>query len=319
MNRKMKICLSIGAMNPPFYDMIQELSQYAQVDVVGLDGFSLAGYDIFIGKKLKKDILATADRLKAIFAYKTGVDDFPMAELRQRGILLVNSHADATIIAEYAIGLAMSLLYRIPESDKKLRRGVWRDRVNPYWKSFFEVKIGLVGYGHIGKAIHAFLKRNNITAYTLDRGKDYGSDIEVLPTLEALCEVSDLIILSLPKTPGTDRMFDQHLLSAMQGKYLVNVGRSNCIDQQALYHALKDGQLAGAAIDTWDQKPASMLDTLIPFAYPFDQLDNIILSPHQAMQVEAGHENYVEDITQKVLRYLQGQPPTDVVDLNKGY
>ena len=102
-------------------------------------------------------------------------------------------------------------------------------------------------------------------------------------------------------------------------KYIVNVGRSNCIDQKALYEVLSEGYMAGAAIDTWDSKPKNMNERLIPYEYPFETLDNIVLSPHQAMQVEDGHMRYVFDIILKVIAYITDGSLTDVVDLKKGY
>ena len=101
----MKICVSIDKMDPEFQKMVDTLTAYAEVDVVGLSGFDLTGYDLFIGKRMSAKALERADRLKAVFAYKTGVDDFPLKELYKRQILLVNSHVDADIIAEYTLGL----------------------------------------------------------------------------------------------------------------------------------------------------------------------------------------------------------------------
>ncbi|MBE7017962.1 MAG: hypothetical protein E7420_07425 [Ruminococcaceae bacterium] len=315
---KPKICLSISKLDSAFEKMLEELKKYADVDLVDLDGFSLKGYDIFIGKKLSEEALATADRLKAVFAYKTGVDDFPLSAMQDMGITLVNSHIDADYIAEYSIGLGMSLLNRITESDKKLRKGIWRDSKNPYWTSIFDVKIGLLGFGHIGRSINRVLRHNFIETYTIDRGKQY-DDVKLVSSLDELCEKTNLIVISLPKTAETNCLFDERRLKLMKDKYIVNVGRSNCIDQKALYNALSSGYLAGAAIDTWDSKPKNMNERLIPYEYPFETLDNIVLSPHQAMQVEDGHERYVMDTLSKVIAYITDGSLSDVVDLTKGY
>lgn len=314
----MKICLSIASENVEFSNMIATLRKYAQVDVVGLEGFSLAGYDIFIGKKLSAEALRTADRLKIAFAYKTGVDNFPLEEMAEKGIALVNSHADSQIIAEYAFGLSLSLVNRITECDKKLRSGIWYDNSNPYWESFFDMKVGLLGYGHIGKQIHRILQKNGIETYTLQRGKDY-QDIIAVDTLEQLMEKTNILILSLPKTPATDDIINKESLKLLKGKYIVNVGRSNCIDLKALYNALKNNRIGGAAIDTWDEKPKDTTTTLYPSQYPFQELDNVVLSPHQATRINVGHQRYVSDITQKVIAYIQTGALTDVVDLQKGY
>lgn len=315
---KCRICLSISAMDRSFEKMVSELGKYAQVDVVGLEGYSLEGYDIFIGKKLSREILGTADKLKVIFAYKTGVDDFPLAQLKEKGIVVVNSHIDADYIAEYAFGLSVSLLNRITEADRKLRKGIWSDKENPYWRSIFGIKVGLLGYGHIGKQIHGILERNHIEAYTIDRKKEY-QHIYLVSDLKELCEKTDLMIVSLPKTEETDAIFNEETFKFMKGKYLVNVGRGNCIDQEALYKALREKWLGGAAIDTWDHKPTSADDLLAPSKYPLEDLDNIILSPHQAMKVSDGHDRYVMDILEKVCDYMNHGKLTDVVDLEKGY
>ena len=313
-----KICLSVAALDAEFEKMVGTLREYADVDVVGLDNFSLAGYDIFIGKKLSREILDTADRLKAVFAYKTGVDDFPITDLMNKNIILVNSHIDADYIAEYAFGLSISLVNRITECDKKLRRGIWYDTANPYWKSIFDLKIGLLGYGHIGKKIHEILRRNNIVTYTINRGKAY-DDIKLVNSLEELCRKTTLIIASLPKTPDTDNLFNEETFKLLKDKYIVNVGRSNCIDQKALYKALETGWISGAAIDTWDKKPQKPNEPLLPSEYPLTDLENIVLSPHQAMRVNDGHARYVNDITDKVIAYISGETPSDIVDLKRGY
>ncbi|MBR5155270.1 MAG: hypothetical protein IKW62_02165 [Clostridia bacterium] len=313
-----KICLSISKMDEEFEKMVQTLKDYAQVDVVGLDGFSLEGYDIFIGKKLSKTILKTADCLKIAFAYKTGVDNFPLSILREMGVVLVNSHIDADIVAEYAFGLSISLVNRITECDKKLRKGIWYDNNNPYWKSIFDMKVGLLGYGHIGQHLADILHKNNIKTYTLDRGKEY-KNVTPVKTLNELFETTNLIVLSLPKTSETNNIINEETITYLKDKYIVNVGRSNCIDQKVLYDALKNNKIAGAAIDTWDKKPKNKTTLLNPSKYPFIELDNIVLSPHQAMRVDVGHGRYVTDISQKVINYIKNGEITDAVDLVKGY
>lgn len=342
----MNICLSIAERDEQFNKMEKELSKIATVRVTDLNVTDLSGYDIFIGKKLSKDAVLSSDKLKAIFAYKTGVDDFPINAIRERGITLINSHADARFIAEYAVGLAISLVNRITEFDRKFRDGIWFDTESPYWRSFFDMKVGLLGYGHIGREIHKLLEPfENIKVYTLNRGKEYG-DAECVKSVRELCEKSDLIILSLPKTEETNSILNRQMFELLKGKYIVNVGRSNAIDQKDFFEALggelkmkkmaqnngarvilsedeRKNYLAGAAIDTWKTKPEKGNTDFYPFdkseGMDFTIMDNIVLSPHQAMKVADGHKNYVEDITDKVKKYISGETVSDIVDLQKGY
>ena len=183
---------------------------------------------------IKEEKLLEADKLQYIFAYKTGVDDFPLSELEKRNITLINSHADSTIIAEYSIGLSIVLVNRIHEFDLNLRRGIWYDKNNMYWKSFFDMKIGLFGYGHIGKAIHHILNKNRIQTYTIDRGHKY-ENINLVSSIEELVTTCDIVILSVPKVKETDNLFNKEIFKLMPHKYIVNVGRSNVINQKDLY------------------------------------------------------------------------------------
>lgn len=311
------ILLSISETDAAFEKMRADLQPFADVDVCDLENYTLEDADIFIGKMMSAEKLKTADKLKAVFAYKTGVDDFPVAELGRRGILLVNSHINSLYIAQYAFGLAVTLVGRIAEFDRRMRLGDWAND-NPYWKSLFDMKAGLMGYGHIGREIHKLLTENNIECYTIDRGKNYGGILTV-PSAEELCAAADIIFISLPKTPQTDNMFGEKLFSLLKGKYIVNVGRSNCIDEGALYRALSGGVLAGAAIDTWREKARGENERLLPFDYPFNELDNILLSSHKAMQLRDGHARYVDDITKQIIKFISGAAPDNAVDCKRGY
>ena len=311
----MNIVLSIDKMDTSFQTLANELSKKANVTVVGLDGFNLTDADVFIGKKLGLAELNTANRLKAAFTYKTGVDEFPLRRLNEMGVTLSNSHANSRYIAQYAFALAMALTARVVEFDKNLRQGNWSPTLN--WKSLFYMKVGLVGYGSIGKEIHKILKCCGIDAYTLNRGKTYDG-ISTVNTLAELCDTVDLLILSLPKTEETNDMFNAEIFAHLKGKYIVNVGRGNCIDEEALYQSLIKGELAGAAIDTWRQKSRDETK-LFPSKKHFEKLNNVLLSPHKATQVSDGHDIYVMDILDNVKSYLDGQPPRNVVNLTKGY
>lgn len=316
--KDIKILLSISELDDAFSKMVESLREYASVDVVDLQNFSLADYDIFIGKKLSKTKLSEANKLKYIFAYKTGVDDFPLAELEEKGIILINSHADSSIIAEYAFGLSVALVNRINEFDLNLRQGIWYDIDNMYWKSIFNMKVGLFGYGHIGRDIHSILLQNHIETATLDRGHKY-ENIHLVNSLEELVNYCDLIICSVPKTPKTDNLFNKEMLALMKEKFIVNVGRSNVINEKELYEVLKNKQIGGAAIDTWEEKPKNKRTKLMPSEYSFHDLNNIILSPHAAMRVENGHERYVMDVTQNVIGLITKGKVYNVISYKKGY
>lgn len=318
MEKDIKILLSISELDDAFQKMIDRLTEYATVDVCDLSNYSLKDYDIFIGKKLSSKKLVEANKLKYIFAYKTGVDDFPLAELAEKGIILVNSHADSSIIAEYAFGLSLSLVNRITEFDLNLRKGIWYDTDNMYWRSIFSMNVGLLGYGAIGKDIHKILLRNNINTYTIDRGHEY-ENINLVSSLEELINNCDLIISSVPKTVETNKLFNEKIFKLMRDKFVVNVGRANVIDQKALYNALLNETIGGAAIDTWEEKPKNKRTKLMPSSYDFHNLNNIVLSPHAAMRVKNGHERYVMDVTDNIIDLLTKGKVRNVISYKKGY
>lgn len=309
------ILLSIDKMDASFKTLADKLATVANVTVVGLDGFDLTDVDIFIGKKLGEKELGTANRLSAVFTYKTGVDEFALGKLNEMGVILCNSHANSEYIAQYAFALALALTARVVEYDKNLRQGDWSANLN--WKSLFNMKVGLVGYGSIGKEIHKLLRANGIATFTLNRGKTY-ENIATVDTLVELCEATDLLILSLPKTAETNDMFNAEIFAHLKGKYIVNVGRGNCIDEEALYQSLVKDEVAGAAIDTWRLKSRGE-QKLFPSQKHFERLNNVLLSPHKAMQVDDGHDKYVMDVLGNVLCYINGQPPRNVVNLKSGY
>ena len=321
------ILLTVDKIDKEYETMVNDLSYFANVSITDKVVESLKGYDILIGKRLSETLLETNDRLKAVFAYKTGVDDFPLDKMDKLNISLYNSHIDASIIAKYAFALATTLSCRISEFDRKMRNGIWYDYSRPYWTSIEDMKIGLLGFGKIGKQINELLVRNNIETYTIKRHDDVKmyenvhityQNKEIL-SLEDLIFASDMIIVSLPKTKETDNMFNERVFNLMKGKYLINVGRGNCIDEKALYNALKNNILYGAAIDTWKRKAKENGTYPCEQTAPLWELDNIIMSPHQAMKINIGHERYVLDCTENVISYLLTGYERDKVNLKKGY
>ena len=327
-NRKnTNILLTVDKIDKEYETMVNDLSYFANVSLTDKVVDSLKGYDILIGKRLSETLLETNDRLKAVFAYKTGVDDFPLDKMDKLNISLYNSHIDASIIAKYAFALATTLSCRISEFDRKMRNGIWYDYSRPYWTSIEDMKIGLLGFGKIGKQINELLTRNNIETYTIKRHDDAKmyenvhityQNKEIL-SLEDLIFASDMIIVSLPKTKETDNMFNEQVFNLMKSKYLINVGRGNCIDEKALYNALKNNILYGAAIDTWKRKAKENGTYPCDETVPLWELDNIIMSPHQAMKINIGHERYVLDCTENVISYLLTGYERDKVNLKKGY
>ncbi|MCQ2087434.1 MAG: PfkB family carbohydrate kinase [Bacilli bacterium] len=313
-----KIALVVDDYTPLYRKMAGELNKVSNLYVFDQSVSSLEDYDILIGKKLSPELLATANKLKAIFAYKTGADGFPLDLLKERGIKLFNSHANSKAIAEYAFALAMSITNRITEFDHKLRQGIWYDLKAPYWKNILNMKAGIVGFGKIGQEINSILRNSKIKTFTIDRGVKH-KGVRLVPTLEELCKKVDIIFIALPSTKATDNMFNKDIFKLLKGKFIVNVGRSNCINEYDLYESLKVHELYGAALDAWDTKPKSKSERFVPWTAPLAELDNIILSPHQAMKTERGVFNYVEDTQNNVLKYLETGEYDNEVDLSKGY
>ena len=145
-----------------------------------------------------------------------------------------------------------------------------------------------------------------------------GTEANVLACLENFGRRTRYLT-ALPDTAQTENIIDADILAKLKGKYIVNVGRGNCIDERALYSCLKEGSLAGAAIDTWRSKPKNGEKPYFPFTEKFDKLDNTVLSSHKAMQVCDGHARYVEDVTANVQMYLDGKQPKNMIDLTLGY
>lgn len=285
------------------------LQHYADVSVVYDDApiSKLQNTEVLITTSINSDMLANMPHLKAIFVPKTGLDRFPLDEIKTRKILLVNTHVNSQIIAEHALALALALLHRTCEFHKDLCNGMWYGNGIDYkWHSLQDMRVGIVGYGHIGKNIDRLIENLCKEVLILDRGKERVLNKIPVSSFEELLQRSDLLFLALPEKPDTINLINEFNIPILQGKYLVNIGRASVCDEESLYYGLEKKILAGYASDVWFCEPNKMNRTQkrFPSRFPFHELPNVILSPHCATHEINAHERYIEDTIKNCLSYL---------------
>ncbi len=253
-------------------------------------------------------VLAAADRLKVISRTGIGYDSVDVPAATQRGILVTTTPgANETAVADYTFALLMALSRRVLENDRNVRQGKWTRVAG---NDPTEKTIGIVGLGTIGKRVarraRGFDMR--VLAFDVYRDEAYAAanQITFVP-LEDLLAQADYVTLHTPLLPSTRNLIDGERLAVMKPTaYIVNTSRGGVIDETALYKALKNGKLAGAALDVFEHEP--------PWGNSLLELPNALVSPHVAGNSAEAQQKVIAIACDNALRVLQGLPPVHAVN-----
>jgi phosphoglycerate dehydrogenase-like enzyme len=283
----------------------------------------LAAVDVLVSLGFTREMGAAAERLKLVQVPGAGLDRVDRAALPP-GAWLANVYGHETGIAEYVLGAMLALTRGFVRIDAALRRGAWESQwavgtPPPVpWPELAGKTLGIVGYGRIGQGVARRARGFDmeILAIRRDVWRSADDELELLGGLDVLDEVlqrSDYVVLTLPLTPATRGLIGEAQLRAMKPTaVLVNVSRAEIVDEQALYHALAERRLAGAALDVWYRYPTDAAPTL-PARQPFHELDNVLMTPHVSGWTEGMLEARATLIAENIARVARGEPPANQI------
>ena len=231
--------------------------------------------------RIDADVFQAAHRLKVVSQLGVGVDNIDVAEATRRGVLVGNTPGVlAKATADIAFGLLMSAARRISEGDRWLRAGNWKMQYHPMVWLGAEVHgatLGIIGMGQIGvemaKRARGFDMR--VIYYSRTRKPELESELgmEYFEPSDLL-STADFVTLHIPLTLETRHFIGERELQLMKPTaILINAARGAVVDSQALYTALKEGWISGAALDVTDPEPILPDDPLL-------SLDNLVITPH---------------------------------------
>jgi lactate dehydrogenase-like 2-hydroxyacid dehydrogenase len=222
---------------------------------------------------IPESLLRQIPNLKVIACCGVGYDNLPLDYLKSHGIQASTTPGvlnDA--VCELGIGLLFALLRRLPAADHFVRSGQWQEKAYPITTTLAGKTVGIVGLGRIGQDLAKRLEAFGVTiAYTGPSAKQ--CSYAFYKNAVALAEAADVLILTCPGGPETERMIDAAVLNALgPNGYLVNIARGSVVDESALISALQQNRIAGAALDVFESEP-QLNSAFIP-------LHNVVLSPH---------------------------------------
>lgn len=317
----MKVCIRLSKEDEYWLEKVNELKeQYPQEEIVFHygDDLNMNGIDVLVSSHIKKEEIESANQLKSFILTFTGVNHLPLDELKEHHIRLFNSHANAMVIAEKALALSLSMLSRIVELHNQFLGG-WNQVQDTQWTSLFHKRIGMLGMGAIGQEIVKLLSPFQCELIALERYQgrfNQDQSVTYYNSIQEVCEHSDVVFISLPLTNDTRNLVDETILSHMHGKYIINVGRAEIINEKDLYNALANNVLKGAGLDVWYRYPKT---NNFPSQYPFHELDNVIISPHCSANTLGSRKRAIDDVIHTIDQMVNDHPITNEVYLSKGY
>ena len=298
---------------------IELLRQDFEVDVrLGLTPDELletiGDYDGLIirsATQVSAEVIDHADNLKAIGRAGIGVDNIDIGAATKHGVIVANAPESNTVAAaEHTLGLMLASARRIPAADSSLRNGEWKR------SAFKGVEVsgktlGLIGLGHVGAIVArgALGMGMRVLAYDPYVSEDRMRQVNVEPaeTTDEVFEGADFVSLHVPRTPQTMGLVNEDSLAKMKPTaFLINVARGGIVDETDLYNALKEGTIAGAALDVFAEEPTTQS--------PIFTLPNVVVTPHLGASTAEAQDRAGITAAEQVATALRGAVPIHAIN-----
>ncbi|MBR3456988.1 MAG: phosphoglycerate dehydrogenase [Selenomonadaceae bacterium] len=262
--------------------------------------------------KVTADVIEKAAKLKIIGRAGVGVDNIDIPAATARGIIVINSPGGNTIAAtEHTMAMMLAMSRHIPIANETIQKGEW-NRKKYVGVELRGKTLGVIGMGRIGSGVakRALAFDMNVIAYdpyiNEERAKSLGIKVG---SLDDVIAEADFITVHMPLTPETKGMISMPQMKKMKkGVRLVNCARGGIIDEADLAQAVKDGIVAGAAVDVFTSEP-------IPADHPLIGVPGIILTPHLGASTVEAQIGVSVDVSEGILAALKGEPVSTAVNM----
>jgi phosphoglycerate dehydrogenase-like enzyme len=274
--------------------------------------------DVIVGIKLDAS-MPRPQKLRLYQAPAAGTDAIDVS-LLPAASALCNCHGHEDAIAEYVFAALLARHVPLATADADLRRGQWTyfaGRPKALRTELGSQTIGLLGFGHIAKAIALRAKAFGMRAHAANRSaisSEFVDRAYALSDLHAFLAEVDIVVVTLPLTRETQGLVDAAAINAMRpSAWLVNVGRGPVIAEQALYDALRSKRLGGAVIDTWYQYPTPDQPDCAPSKLDFAALANVVMTPHMSGWTSGTVLRRQQTMADNIARLATGRPLQNVL------
>ncbi len=288
-------------------DVVTDLDENALEEIIG-------NYHALIvrsGTEVTGSLIEKGDNLQVIGRAGVGVDNIDVEKATEKGIMVINSPDGNTIsAAEHTVAMLASLARNIPAANYSVKEGKW-DR-----KSFTGVELnnkilGLFGIGRIGSDVARRARAMGMKTLAHDPhiSAKSASKMDIkLVSKEELLQKADFISLHMPISSAVYHFLGKEELDQVkEGVRIINCARGGLIDEPALAEALREGKVAGAALDVFEEEPLG--------SSPLKELNNVILTPHLAASTEEAQINVAVQVAEEALRVLRGEPVISAVNV----
>lgn len=255
---------------------------------------------------ITRRVVESCPTLKVVAQHGIGLDNIDVAACTAQGIRVLNvPDANYTSVAEHAMMFILACACKLMDGDRNVRRNNWKFRETNFPHDIAGKTLMVVAFGRIGRDVakKALAMDMKVIAYDayVDRKTMTQCGVEKVETLEEGLVKADFVTIHAPLTPETRGMISNPQLAVMKpSAYLLNMGRGPVIDQKALYSALKEKHIAGAALDVFDQEPPEK-------DCPLFELDNILLSPHNAGDTYEAKQRCSARAAENLILALEGE------------
>ncbi|MDQ6767358.1 MAG: 2-hydroxyacid dehydrogenase [Candidatus Eremiobacteraeota bacterium] len=281
---------------------------------------AMADAEVLISARFTANMGRACKNLRLLVCPAAGTELIDRSALPS-GVRLVNGTGHEIPMAEYVIGCLVALRQRLLESDAALRRGQWRYGFYGGDRMLGELagsNLGMIGFGGIGQAVasRATTLGMQCAAVTRDpkRTREGAGSLEFLGSLSSPSEVdrlvswADQLVLCCELSPLTKGLLDARRFGLMKpDAVLVNIARGAIAVERDLYDALATKRIAGAAIDVWYQYPRASGQMQAPSAFPFHELDNVIMTPHASGWTEAAKRRRLAAMAETINQFARAQ------------
>lgn len=252
--------------------------------------------------QLTAEVMEAADRLLVVGCFSVGTNQVDLDGARKLGIPVFNApYSNTRSVAELTIAEVVMLFRRVFPRSVSAHAGGW-DKSAEGSREARGKTLGIVGYGNIGSQLSNLAEAMGMRVIYFDQtDKLRHGNTEPVETLDELLATSDVVSLHVPETPATANMIGEAQLRSMKpGAFLINNSRGTVVDLDALARALREGRLAGAAVDVFPVEPASNADR---FVSPLQGLPNVILTPHVGGSTEEAQDRIGGEVARKLIDY----------------